>query len=140
MTERAITQASFNAFLGEHTLMGSECKQCRKQYLPPRPFCPDCHSNSVEWVELPATGTLTAFTTVHIGPKAMIEAGYDRKNPFCVGIVQLDGGPAISAQILGVDPASPDSIKIGTHLKVNFVDRGDGDERQTFLGFEAVDA
>ena len=53
-------------------------------------------------------GKLLAFTTVHIAPTAMIEAGYDRKNPYCTGIVQLDEGPAISAQILGVDPTKPE--------------------------------
>lgn len=138
MTDRAFTQESYNAYLGEHKLMGTACKKCGSMYLPPRPFCPDCHSNSLEWVELPGTGTLTAFTTIHIGPKAMIAAGYDRKNPFCVGVVQIDNGPAISAQILGVDPSAPESIKIGTRLAVKYVDRGEGDDRQTFLGFEVV--
>ena len=81
-------------------------------------------------------GRLQAYTTINIGLTAMIEAGYDRKNPYCTGIVQLDEGPVISAQIIGVDTAHPDDIAIGTELKAAFVERGEGEEAQTFLAFE----
>ncbi len=80
-------------------------------------------------------GRLAAFTVVHIAPTAMIEAGYGRDNPYCVGIVQLDSGPAISAQILGVDATRPDAIQIGTPVQVAFVERGDGDGKRTLLAF-----
>ncbi len=83
-----------------------------------------------------ASGKLIAFTTVHIAPTAMIEAGYDRKNPYCAGIVKLDEGPAISAQILGVDPTKPGEIEIGTPLRAAYVERGEGEEKRTFLAFE----
>jgi uncharacterized OB-fold protein len=88
------------------------------------------------WEEMGRRGRLVAFTTVHIAPTAMIEAGYDRKNPYCAGIVQLDAGPSISAQIIGVDAARPEEIQIGMPLKLAFVQRGDGEEAQTYLAFE----
>jgi uncharacterized OB-fold protein len=90
----------------------------------------------MEWVEMSGEGELLAFTTVHIAPTAMIEAGYDRKNPYCTGIVQLAEGPAISAQILGLDPNNPQEIQIGTPLRVAFVERGEGEQARTFLAFE----
>ena len=68
----------------------------------------------------------------------MIAAGYDRKNPYTVGIVKTKEGPMISAQILGVNSCDPASIKIGTPLKVVFIDRGEGEAKKTFLGFEPV--
>ena len=89
------------------------------------------------WVELSGRGKLAAFTTVHIAPTAMIEAGYGRDNPYCAGIVQLDEGPAISAQILDVDASQPAKIAIGTPLEVAFVERGEGEDRHTYLAFEA---
>ena len=67
---------------------------------------------------------------------AMIEAGYDRENPYCVGIVELEDGSRISAQILGVDAAQPERIAIGTLLKVSFIERGTGEQKKTFLAFE----
>ena len=66
----------------------------------------------------------------------MIEAGYGRENPHCSGIVALDNGLSISAQILGVDPLNPDKIKIGSPVKAVFIDRGEGEQKETFLAFE----
>jgi uncharacterized OB-fold protein len=66
----------------------------------------------------------------------MIEAGYDRKNPYCTGIVQLEEGPAISGQILGVDPTRPEEIEIGTPMRAAFVQRGEGEHARTYLAFE----
>jgi uncharacterized OB-fold protein len=88
------------------------------------------------WEELRGTGRLVAFTTIYIAPTAMIEAGYGRDNPYCTGIVQLDEGPAISAQIMNVDPGRPEQIQIGTPLTVTFVERPEGEKRRTYLAFE----
>jgi uncharacterized OB-fold protein len=100
-------------------------------------MCPACFGEEMAWEEMRGEGVLVAFTTIHIAPTAMLEAGYDRKNPYCTGIVQLEEGPAISAQILNVDARQPARIAIGSQLKVTFVERGDGDERRTYLAFEA---
>jgi uncharacterized OB-fold protein len=106
--------------------------------MPPRALCPACHNEEMAWEEMSGDGKLLAFTSVHIGPTAMIEAGYDRKKPYCTGIVQLAEGPAISAQILGVDASHPEEIAIGTAVRVAFVQRGEGDAQRTILAFEAA--
>ncbi len=138
MSEAGFTSAAFYKHLAEHKLMGSRCKSGGEVYVPPRPICPADYSDDMEWVEMSGKGRLTAFTIIYIGPSAMIEAGYDRKNPYCAGVVQLDEGPMISAQILGVDVARPETIAIGTPLKVAFVERGEGEARRTLLAFEPV--
>jgi uncharacterized OB-fold protein len=79
---------------------------------------------------------LRAFTVVHIATSAMIEAGYGRDNPYFSGIVKLDEGPSISAQILGADAAHPQQLAIGTPLNAIFVARGEGEEEKSFLAFE----
>jgi uncharacterized OB-fold protein len=133
---KGFTSAAFYRFLGEGKIMGSRCESCGALYLPPRPFCVACYGEEMAWVELAGQGKLLAFTTVHIAPTAMIEAGYDRRNPYCTGIVQLEGGPAISAQILGVDATQPEQIKVGTPLRAVFVRRGEGEAQRTYLAFE----
>ena len=115
--------------------MGCRCTSCGKLYMPPRPLCPECHGETLEWMEMNGKGKLVAFTIVHIAPTSMIEAGYGRDNPYCAGVVQLDEGPSISAQILGVDGKRPERIAVGTPLKVAFVERGEGEEKQTCLAF-----
>lgn len=136
MAERAFTGTSYYQFLAEYKLMGARCQSCMALYVPPRAMCPACYEQRLDWEEMSGEGILLAFTTVHIAPTAMIEAGYDRNNPYCAGIVQLTEGPAISAQILGVDPARPHEIAIGTTLRIAFVQRGKGEQARTYLAFE----
>jgi uncharacterized OB-fold protein len=136
MGGRDLNNTSFQEFLGEHKLMGSRCCSCGALHLPPRALCPACYGEEMAWVEMPEEGKLVAFTTVHIGPTAMIEAGYDRKNPYCVGIVELTDGSRISAQILGVDATKPEDISIGMEVRVTFVERGDGEAQRTLLAFQ----
>ena len=136
MTEtRDFTAASFNTFLGEKKLMASQCKKCKAIYLPPRPLCTRCYSSEMEWIELQGGGTLTAYTVIAVGPTFMVEEGYDRKNHYCSGIVQLEEGPKISARITGVDIKKPETIKIGTPLEVDFLEKGEGENKKTFLAF-----
>jgi hypothetical protein len=139
MSKRDFNSASFYRFLDEHRLMGSRCRSCGALYLPPRPLCTACYEDEMEWVEMGGRGKLMAFTTVHIAPTAMQEAGYGRKNPYCTGVVQLDEGPAISAQIVGVDEKTPQGIAVGIPLYVAFIERGEGEDRRTFLAFETRD-
>jgi len=131
------TSAAFYGFLNEHRLMGSRCQSCGALHLPPRALCPACYGEEMEWEEMSGEGKLVAFTTIHIAPTAMIEAGYGRDKPYCTGIVQLAEGPAISAQIVGVDATKPDQIAIGTPVRVAFVQRGEGEGQRTYLAFEA---
>ncbi|MEJ2211720.1 MAG: Zn-ribbon domain-containing OB-fold protein [Anaerolineae bacterium] len=134
--DRGFTGAAFYEFLGEERLMGARCASCGALHVPPRALCPACFGGELDWEEMSGRGHLVAFTTVHIAPTAMIEAGYGRQNPYCAGIVQLAEGPAVSAQILGVDPARPEEIQIGTPLRVAFVRRGEGEQVRTYLAFE----
>ena len=67
----------------------------------------------------------------------MVAAGYDRENPYCTGIVELEDGAKISALILGVDAKNGEQIKIGAPLTAAFVEQGEGDGKKTILAFTA---
>lgn len=130
------TAAEFYQYLAQHKLVGSRSVSSGNLYVPPRPMCPKTHSTDMELVEVSGKGKLVAFSVITIAPTAMIEAGYNRANPYCAGVVELDEGPKVSGQILGVDMAHPENIKIGISLKAAFVERGEGDKRRTYLAFE----
>jgi len=136
MNNQSFTKTAYQKHLNDKKLMAARCQSCGALFLPPRPMCPDCYGAAMEWVAMSGKGKLAAFTAVFIGPTAMIEAGYDRTNPYCTGIVQLEEGPAISAQILGVPADQPDLIAIGTPLTAYFIERGEAEEKQHFLAFE----
>jgi uncharacterized OB-fold protein len=89
----------------------------------------------MEWAEVAGEGELSAFTTIHIAPTAMLDAGYSRDKPYCAGIVKLKDGLSISAQILGVDASKPEKIQVGTPVKVEYIERGEGEQKETFLAF-----
>jgi uncharacterized OB-fold protein len=137
MSERAFTEESFQQFLSDGKLMGSRSKETGEIFVPPRPMCPSTFSMDMEWVELSGKGELAAFTAVYVGPMAMVDAGYDRTNPYCSGIVRLAEGPSISAQILGVDASQPQTIAIGTSLHVTYIERGSDDDARFYLAFAA---
>jgi len=136
--QRPFTSASFEQYLSEKKLMGSHCNTCNKDFLPPRAICPNCHSDQLTWTEFSGKAKLAAFTSIFIAPTAMIEAGYGRDNPYLAGVVELEEGVKISAQVLGMDASKPEEVKIGTFLQVEFVERSEGDAKKTLLAFRAV--
>ena len=124
MDERPFTAASFDQFLSERKLMAARCSKCGSLWCPPRSICNKCNSDEMQWIELQGKGKLAAFTAIEVGTTMMMDAGYDNTNPYCSGIVELEEGPMISAQILGVDASNPDDIAIGTPLQLDFIERG----------------
>jgi uncharacterized OB-fold protein len=138
VTERPVNDHSFEQFLREGKLMGARCSGCNTLYLPPRLVCIKCFNSGMEWIEVKGTGNLAAFTCITIGPSFMAAEGYDRKNPYCTGVVELDEKVRMVARIEGVDPRNPESIKVGTPMKVKFLHRGSDENTRTFLAFEPV--
>lgn len=133
--EREFNSDSFYKFLAEKKLMASRCKKCQALYLPSHPICSQCHGNDMEWVEMKGKGKLAAFTAVAVGPSFTIEEGYDRDNPYLVGIVELDEGPKVSGRIRGLDARKPENIKVGTPLTVEFMEQEEG--VRCFVSFKA---
>jgi uncharacterized protein len=134
--DNPFTYSAYSAYLKEHRFMGSKDSASGEVFFPPRPINPASFSTDMEWVEFSGEGILKAFTIVYIGTVAMCDAGYNRKNPYCVGIVETKEGPMVSALILDVNPCEPEMIKIGMPLTVAFVDQGEGDCAHTLLAFQ----
>lgn len=135
MEVRPFNDISYERFLSEDKLMGSKCKKCGVLSVPPRSICIKCYSSELEWVEMKGNGELAAFTCIAIGPPFMIKEGYDRKHPYVSGVVELEGGARVVARIEGVDGNEPETIRIGTPLKVEFLHRGEAENPMTFLAF-----
>lgn len=136
MSESQFNKTSYNQYLSEHRLMGSRCVNDGAVYLPPRALCPQDFSSQMEWVEFSGRGKLAAFSVIYIGTSRMIEEGYDRKNPYCSAIIELEEGPRISAQLLAVDVLHPETIQIGMPVQAVYVDRGAEEQKYTFLAFQ----
>jgi len=138
MEERPISTLSFHQFLNEEKLMGSRCKKCGTLFSPPRPICLKCFSREMEWAELKGKGKLLTFTCIYVGPPWMVAEGYNRKHPYCSGVVELEEGVRIDARIDGVDATKPETIKINMPVTVEYLHRGEEGKMRTILAFKPV--
>jgi hypothetical protein len=136
MEQKPFSDIYYNQFLNEEKLMGSRCKECGALFAPPRFICIKCYSSDMEWVEMTGKGKLAAFTCISVGPPFMIGEGYDRKHPYCSGVVELDEGVRVVARIEEVDASKPETIKVGMPLSAKFLHRGEGENLKTYLAFE----
>lgn len=136
MTELTMNTKSFYSALDEGKLIGSCCKKCSHIVAPQRVICPKCHADQMELVEFSGKGQLAAYTIIYVPSTEMQQAGYDGKNPYCVGIVSLEEGPRVNAQIIGLDLTHPEQIQIGTQLNMTTVSRGPEGAQHKYLAFE----
>lgn len=134
--EKDITIQSYLEYINSKKLMGSKCKKCGAVDVPPRKLCIKCNSTDVEWIEMSGNGKIAAFSCISVGTTFMVEKGYSMKKPYCFSVINLDEGPMISGQLLGVDETKPDTIKIETPVKIKFIETELKGETRVDLGFE----
>jgi len=135
-SEKDFTIESYLEFLRSKKLMGSKCKKCGEMYVPVRKLCTKCNSVDMEWVEMSGKGNVAAFTSITVGTPFFVTKGYDRKNPYCFSVIQLEEGPMISGQLMGVDEKTPDTINVGLPVKAKFLETELKGETRIDLGFE----
>ena len=136
MLERAFNDQSYEQFLQEELIMGTKCKKCGALALPPRPLCISCFSQEQEWVQLRGAGKLAAFTSIVVAPPTMAKEGFNRNNPYIVGVVELEEGPKMVVRIVGLDAKKPEEIKVGSPLKAEFVHTGEAPNQKTYVAFK----
>lgn len=136
MEGRPFSDSAYEQFLNEEKLMGSRCKECGTLFVPPRPLCIRCYGSEMEWTEVKGQGKLRAFTCIAVVPPSMMEEGYDRKHPYCSGVIELEEGVRVVARIEEVDTTRPENIKVGMPVTAKFLHRGEGGNVKTFLAFK----
>jgi len=135
---RPINDVSYEAYLEEEKLMGTTCRSCGARFLPPMPICTECHKPEMDWNEVGGKGKLLSFTCIAVAAPSMKEEGFDRNNPYCLGVVELDEGVRVVARIQGVDALHPETIRIGMPLHKKILHRGEGEHARAVLAFEPV--
>jgi len=111
----AITQDNAFWFEGarEHKLLIQRCTSCGTLRHPPLPGCGHCGSLEWDTVEASGRGTLYSYVVVHYPQVAAFEY------PLPIGLVELEEGTRVVANIGGVEP---DSVSVGMELRAEFVD------------------
>jgi uncharacterized OB-fold protein len=109
-----LTKPFWDAAL-EERLVVPRCTNCGTFRLPPGPFCFVCRHQSVDWVELPGTGTIYTFTVV----RHPLAPHFAEVVPYVTAVVELDGATgAGSRMIVNVVDCDPDRVAIGDSVRI----------------------
>jgi uncharacterized OB-fold protein len=102
----------------EHRLVAPSCAKCGVFRLPPTPFCPNCQSTEVNWVELSGAATVFSFSVIHGFPGLPDVT-------LVAAVVDLPDAPGarLVSNIIDVDPAD---VHIDMALQVAFSPIADG--------------
>jgi uncharacterized protein len=120
--------ARFYTRLREGRLSTTRCAKDDLVHWPPRTACPRCHTETLEWIDLPLSGRIYAFSAVLAGAPLGMESDV----PFSVGLVDLESSPL---RIFGrVEGKAWNELRIGETVRVEPYDVGDG---RVFYRFRA---
>jgi hypothetical protein len=93
-------------------LLIQHCPQCDAYQFYPRIVCKNCLSD-VEWVVAKGTGSVYSFSVVH----KVFNPEFKDKVPFIVALIELDEGPRMMTNLIGVPF---ESVKIGMRVKADY--------------------
>jgi hypothetical protein len=89
--------SAWRKYAQRYTLQGVKCVKCGKVYFPGKLLC-TCGGLEFAILKLSGGGKLVTFTKLHAATE-----GFASDGDYCLGIIQLDEGPRIMAQMAEVD-------------------------------------
>jgi uncharacterized protein len=102
----------------EGRLVAPKCAKCGHFRLPPTPFCPECQSKEIDWVELSGRATVYSYSVVHGFPGLPDIV-------LVAAVLDLEGAPGarLVSDVVGIDP---DHVEIGMDVEAFFSPITDG--------------
>ena len=101
-------------------LMLPRCTDCNKTHFYPRVICPHCQGNNIEWIEASGEGTVHTFAVQH---RAF--GGWADEVPFVTAYIDMKEGSRMLTVLRGVNAEQPETIQIGSPVKVEFEQASD---------------
>ena len=86
------------------------CGSCAATYFPPQPFCPACSSDDVAVVLASGRGSLYSYVITHLAAPGF-------NPPYVLAVVELDEGPRLLTNLVGVEP-DPGALPLDLALEV----------------------
>jgi uncharacterized OB-fold protein len=112
-----------------YRILGNKCEKCAHEYFPPVNVCPNCHSTKFVDKEMPKDGTLLSYS---LQKESM--AGFEEQEPMIFGLVKLENGVRIIAQLVDIPY---ESMKEGMKLVAVFRRiKAEGESGQIFYGYK----
>jgi uncharacterized OB-fold protein len=104
------TTEAFWKAAGEGRLLVKSCRACGRYHAYPRPFCPYCWSDAVEWVEASGRATLYTFSIVRQNDLPPFRDWL----PYVAAVVDLEEGPRMMTNIVD---CGVEDVRIGMALE-----------------------
>jgi uncharacterized OB-fold protein len=120
-----ISMVEYLVLDGEPHLIATVCKECGATYWDRRNACAKCGKSDFSTKDMGSEGELVSFSIVH-------RAAPNVPTPYVSAVVHLDGGGAVKANLVDVEP-DPEQVKLGMRLKLKTFVAGTDDD-----GTEAV--
>lgn len=113
----------------EGTLLLQRCKPAGHLQHYPRSICATCWSEDLAWQPASGRGAVWAFTVVHMSG----HAAWRDEVPYTLALVELEEGPRLMTNVVGVDP---ESVHVG--MAVELAAEHDTSGPQPLLQFSPV--
>jgi len=111
--------AAFWSKAAEGVLVVPKCTECGRTFWHPRPRCPHCGSERVDWIRASGRGTVHTYTVV----RQSDDPYFKTKAPYAVAMIDLDEGVRIMTNIVDTPLAA---LAVGMRVEVLFEDAGGG--------------
>lgn len=108
----------FWAAAADGRLLLQRCRCCGHHQHYPRVLCQRCWHTELDWVSSSGNGRVWTFTVVH-------RPGHPAWNadvPYVLAIVELDEGPRLLTNVVGVDPGE---VSADQRVRARFTRQGE---------------
>ena len=99
--------------LADGTLSFQRCARCSNAWLPPRDACPGCLSPEWGWEAASGRGRVLSWVVYH----RAYHPAFAERVPYNVAVVELDEGPRLVTNILGVEAGEGLEIEMPVALE-----------------------
>ena len=101
MKDYPLTYIEYKQGLSENRLLGLKCTDCGSITSPPNGVCGSCGNPRMEVETLVAKGCIRTFTVIRVAPQGF-------NPPYIVAMVELEDGPWVMGNVIGIDPETAD--------------------------------
>lgn len=101
-----------------HELQVPYCLDCGRPHFYPRPACPHCHGERLEWRRCSGRASLSSYI-VNRRPLPAFELD----GPQWIALVELEEGVRMTTNLVDV-PDDPEAVRLDMPLEVRFVEAG----------------
>ncbi len=116
--ERDALNAPYWDGLARGILTFQRCNSCGHAWLPPRGDCPGCLSADCVWESAAGGAKLISWVVYHVA----FHPAFANRLPYNVAVVELDEGPRLISNVVGVEDA--ETLKIDQRLQLVIEDEG----------------